>query len=110
MFWLRMFAVAGFVALIGCGGGPESKKTKSPEVAAKEKIKLMLEGIAETGRGGSEVGGAMQELEKLKETDPALADELMRDAESLMSPRMSSSRLKQKAGEMIEKLEGGSGG
>ncbi|MFO7904307.1 MAG: hypothetical protein R6U98_16710, partial [Pirellulaceae bacterium] len=98
------------VALIGCGGGLESKRVKPPEMTAKEKIKSMLEGIAEAGRGGSEVGRVMQELERLKETDPALADELMRDAESLMSPRMSSSRLKQKAGEMIEKLEGGSGG
>ena len=110
MFWLRMLVLASFVGLIGCGGGLETKNVKPPDVTVKEKIINMLEGIAETGQGGSEVGGVMQELEKLKETDPALAEELMQDADSMMSTRISSSQLKSKAQDMIDKLEQGSGG
>jgi hypothetical protein len=98
-----------FAALIGCGD--QSQDVKPPDVTAKERVKQALENVVETGQGGSEIGAIMNELEGLKESDPALAEELMEDAQSFMSTQLSSDQLKQKAKDMLKKLEaGGAGG
>lgn len=110
MAWAKVLTLAICAALlVGCGGtGAES--VKPPDLTPKEKIKEVLEGLIETGQGGSEIGVIMQEVEPLKETDPALASELEEAARTMMSSGMSGSQLKNKAQELLDKLEGSSGG
>jgi uncharacterized lipoprotein YehR (DUF1307 family) len=108
MSLLRVIVVCCVVALLGCGDGGTT--VKPPDTTAKDQVKQYLENIAETGAGGSEMGAIMEELKKLEESDPALAAELQEDAKTFMSTQNSPEQLKAKAKEMIEKLDGGTGG
>lgn len=108
MSLFRVIVVACVVAILGCGDGGQA--VKPPDTTAKEKMKQYLENIAQTGAGGSEMGAIMEEVKKLEETDPALAAELKEDAQAFMSTQNSPQQLKQKAKDMIQKLEGAKGG
>lgn len=103
MSWIRAALLCGVAALVGCGKGGEA--VKAPDTTAKENIKRSLEGIAERGQGGSEIGAVMNELQKLKSVDAALAEELIQDAQAFMSTALSSEQIKAKAKEMLGKLE-----
>ncbi len=108
MSWLKIAVFSCFVALIGCGD--DSQEVTPPSTTAKESVKAALQNIVDSGQGGSEIGAIMEELKKLEESDPKLAAELMTDAESFMSTQLSSDQLKEKAKEMIKKLDSGTGG
>ncbi len=95
------------VAMVGCG--PQAEKVDAPEITPSQAIKTALEGIAESGQGGSEIGTLLGEIDKLAAEDAALADSLRPDAEAMMNGSLNSDQLKAKAQEMIGKLGGGGG-
>ncbi len=109
MSWLKFVLLACFAtAIIGCTD--DTVEVTPPDTSAKESVRAALQNVADTGSGGSEVGAIMNELKKLEETDPELAKELSTDAAELMSTRNTSDQLKQKAKDMIKKLDGATGG
>ena len=85
---------------------PGGESVSAPEVAPRDAVRQVLEGIVESGQGGSEIGAVMTELDKLAAEDAALAEELKADAESMMTT-MESGKIKAKAKEMLDKLGGG---
>jgi hypothetical protein len=107
MSWYRLVILVAIVAVVGCD---KAQKVTPPSVSFKESAKKALEGIVETGEGGSEIGAIQQELAKLGQTDKALADELINDANDLMSMQLGPEERKAKAKEMIKKLDGLGGG
>jgi len=68
-------------------------------------VKTTLEQLAETGQVGSEAAMMMQALEKMKATDAAKAEALLKDADQLMS-LPGPEAVKAKAKEMLAKLGG----
>jgi cell shape-determining protein MreC len=109
MSWLKFLFLACFAAaIIGCTD--DTVKVTPPDTSAKESVRSALQGVADSGQGGSEVGAIMEELKKLEPTEPELAKELSADAADLMSTRNTSDQLKQKAKDMIKKLDGATGG
>jgi hypothetical protein len=108
MSWIRVITLLGIVAVLGCGS--KGEKVTPPTVSAKDSVKKALEGLVESGRGGSEIGAIMRDLETLKATDAALAGELITDARGLMSTTLGRDEIKVKAQEMLKKLEGVKGG
>ncbi len=108
MSWLRsMLVLAAVAVLVGCG--PRAESVKAPEVSAKEAVTKALQNIAQTGQGGSEIGAIMQDLERMKATDPQLAETLIQDANQMMSLG-NPAEVKAKAQEMLGKLGAGGGG
>lgn len=110
MNWMRFLILAGVVAVLGCLGGNKGERVNAPEVSPKEAVKQKLESIVQTGQGGSAVGAIRKDLEKLRETDPAIAEELTKESSGLMMPGISPDDVKAKAKAMLQKLEGASGG
>jgi hypothetical protein len=107
MFWIRVITLLGIVAVLGCGS--KGQKVTPPTVSPKDAVKKALEDIAQSGQGGSAVGAIMSDLEKLKATEQAVAEELIKDANVLMSTN-GEDQIKAKAQEMLKKLEGAKGG
>ena len=105
MSWLKCVLLGALVVFVSCKTDT-SQSVTPPDETAKEAVKKALEGIAETGVGGSEIGLVQIELEKLKKTNPTLADDLMEDASALMSTALSADQVKAKAKAMLKKLEG----
>lgn len=108
MSLFRVLVVVCVVAILGCGGGGEA--VKPPDTTAKDQVKQFLEGVAERGAAGSEMGAIMERLKFLEETEPELAADLRKDAQSIMSQQNSPQQIKQKAKDMLQKLEGAKGG
>ncbi len=109
MTWLRFLVLFCVVAMIGCG--PGSTAVKAPEISPKDKVKGYLEEMAKTGGGGgSAMGALMQECSKLEETDAALAQEVRKEVQNLMSTGSSSDQIKEKAKELLTKFGGATGG
>jgi hypothetical protein len=107
MYWIRVLTLIGIASVLGCGSGAlKGEKVEAPKIPAKEAVKNALKPIAESGQGSSAVGAIKNELKKLKESDPALAEELSKDADELMSTRLSPEEVKAKANAMIQKLDG----
>ena len=77
------------------------------KVSPREAVKKALEGIVESGQGGSEIGAIMEDLKALSEEDAALAESLSADAQAMMG--MGGDQVKAKAQEMLDKLGGGGG-
>ncbi|MFW6171881.1 MAG: hypothetical protein ACODAD_15450 [Planctomycetota bacterium] len=98
--WAILFMVA---AAIGCQQGSES--VEDPGLSRKELITEDLRLVVENEQMGSEMMSIQNNLETLKSTDAALAEELLEDLEELEG--MSGSAAKSKANEMIAKLEEG---
>ena len=104
--WTGLLMLAVTVVMFGCG--PKAETVEEVKLSPRETIKQALEGIAESGQGGSEIGAIMAKLDLLAEEDAALAESLKADANALMGS-MDSAQIKAKAKEMLEKLEGGGG-
>ena len=107
MSWIRVAILCGVAAIVGCSDAGE--QVKPPDTTAKDAVKKALEGVAKSGQGGSELGAMMNDLQKLKETDQAVAEELISDVTALMSEG-NPDQIKAKAQEMLKKLEGAKGG
>ena len=105
MSWMKVLLLLGFVAMLGCS---DAEKLTDAEPPVKERLKSALEGIAESGQGGSEIGALMNDLEELRKTDPDIATQLVDDATAMMS--VGPDQIKAKAQEMLQKLEKAKGG
>ena len=103
---VRILVLVSLFLGLGCTHRKENTAV-SADKTAKEHMKSMLEGVAETGRGGSELGAVKQELKRLEKTDPELARLLEQDLESLMASAADRPQRKRIAEEMIETLENG---
>jgi hypothetical protein len=106
MNWIRVLTLVGIVAVVGCLGS-KAERVNAPTVTPREAVKQALEGIAKTGQGGSAIGAVQNKLKELKETEPALAEELSKEANTLMDTRLTQEEIQTKAKAMLQKLEGG---
>jgi hypothetical protein len=95
--------VSAAVLLIAGCGGPKSEKVKPPSVTPAEAAKTALKEIADSGQVGSGADVIKQSLEKLKGTDAAKADALLKDYETLIKTQ-NPDAVKAKATEMMGKL------
>jgi cellobiose-specific phosphotransferase system component IIA len=103
----RRFLLPLAVALLaGCSSRAPELRGTAQERAPEETVRSVLEGLAESGQSGSEIGQMMQALEKMKATDPAKAEALIEDANQIMK-LSGPEAVKAKAKEMLAKLDGG---
>ncbi len=91
----------GLAVLMGCSKGVSVAPT-APK-ASFDSVKTALQAIAATGEFGSDVEGIEQDLEKLKATDAAKAEGLLKDLQSLKTAQQKS-QIQAKAKEMLGKL------
>lgn len=106
-----MFAWKKYVCLLACAvvlgfagcGGPSSEPVEVDQgMSVEELIKQDLQMTVDNGQLGSEMMSIQNNLEKLKATDPAKAEELMKDLEELQGAQGASAKSKAQA--MIQKL------
>lgn len=88
------------VALLGCGEDTVEVEPPPPNTAAKTQLEHMAETGEPMGSGGMEIQMA---IEKIKETDPAKADKLQGQFDSLVSER-NPGKIKATAKEMAAEL------
>lgn len=93
--------VLGVALSVGCTSGTESVPV--PEPAATDAIKSGLNHLAETGEIDSGIMVLEENIEKLKESDPAKASELSTDLTKLKSAG-SPAAVKSQASAMLQKL------
>ena len=105
--WMGFLILLAAVVMIAGCGGPEAQSVKPTEVTPRDAVRQTLEGIAESGQGGSQIGTLLSDIDKLAAEDSALAADLKADAEPMMMGAMSSDAIKAKAQEMLGKLGGG---
>ncbi len=106
---LRMLLLLGVALLIGCGQDVERvEPVEGPP--PREELQTILEHVAQTGQGGSELGLVMEKINDIEETDPALAAALRDDANELMSLMGNPPALQGKARDMLETLDAADSG
>jgi hypothetical protein len=88
------------MALVGCGGGDKSVTVTPPPPPAALPF---LQAIASSGEMGSEVDLIRDSFEKMKETEPQKAEDLLKDLETLKSTT-DPAKIKAQAEKMIQKL------
>lgn len=98
---LRISLLSLAVAVVGCGPG-STPVEEEPGSSTEDLIRQDLQNAAETGQLGSEMMSIQNELEKLKQENPELAQELSEDLNELEG--MQGSQAKSKAQSMIDKL------
>lgn len=108
MKWITAALLGLTVFTAGCGGSTPPPSTTSPVeekiVGAKEDVKKMLQGIAESGSGGSGLMGVKESIEKaIRPSDAKLADDLMKDFDQL-SQTQDPQKVKEIATRMAGKL------
>lgn len=99
MWFVRILFVLGVVAIVGCGG---TSSIPVKDQAAPDQVKMALQTVADTGEIDSGIMVVQEQLEVMKATDAAKADELLKDLEELQ--KLSGDAAKTKATEMIGKL------
>ncbi|MEN6496665.1 MAG: hypothetical protein ABFD16_20440 [Thermoguttaceae bacterium] len=97
--WLkRCLVVLGLSVVLGCGG----ERVQSVE-PPKNQSKTVLESVAQTGILNSGIMVVKEELEKMKATDAAKAEGLLKDLDQLEKMN-DAARIKAKAKEMAAKF------
>lgn len=91
----------GVALSVGCTSGTESVPVQEP--AATDVIKSSLNHLAETGEIDSGIMVLEENIEKLKESDPAKGSELSADFAKLKSAG-SPAAVKSQASAMLQKL------
>ena len=94
-------SVAFGLSIVGCGGGPTSEPIANP--APPPALKQVLLSIADSGEVGSAGMEARNQIEELRKTDVAKADEMAKglaELETMQSP----AQVKTKATELANKL------
>lgn len=89
--------------LAGCDKRPAAIPVTPPKTAPAEEAKAGLKHAAETGQIGSELMMIRENLEKLKSTDAAKGEALLKDLDDL-SKASQPDAVKAKAKAMIDKL------
>jgi hypothetical protein len=106
MTFSRWLVLLVAVAIVGCQPGAESV-TPPAEKTGADAVRETLEGVVQTGEGGSALGAMMDAIEQMKADDPETAAALEADATEIMG-MSDPAKVKAKAQEMLDKL--GSGG
>ncbi len=88
------------VSMLGCGGGLKTEVVTPPPPPA---AKSLLEAVASSGELGSGAASIREALEKLKTTDAAKAETLLKDLDELEKTN-APAKIKEKAKAMAEKL------
>lgn len=101
-FWLKCLVLLSAAPVLGCGSDAQS--VTPPEVTAKRAVIQALEQIVESGQGGSEMGAALQEVDKLHSLDPDLAKEITDELTKMMGGS-SQVDVKAKAQELLDKVK-----
>lgn len=99
MWCARILFVLSVVAILGCGGG---SSIPVDDQEAPDQVKQALQTVVDTGEIDSGLVVVQEQLEVMKATDAAKAEELLKDLEELMG--LSGDAAKTKAGEMLGKL------
>ncbi len=100
MWFLRCLLLLSVVAVIGCAeSGPTPTQNAMP---ASDQAKSALQSVADTGQVDSGLVIVRDQLESMKATDSAKAEELLKDLDEL--EKLSGDAAKKKATEMIGKL------
>lgn len=106
MFRFQMSSVVALslvvLLLAGCGG-PKSVKVTPVTVSAADAVKGALNDIVQSGELGSGSMALQENIEKLKATDAAKGEALLKDYEALAKLK-DPAALKAKAKEMLGKL------
>ncbi|WP_197451448.1 hypothetical protein [Rosistilla oblonga] len=92
-----VFGVLLTLAMIGCGSGTAPVKVQPTATPAAQTVKATLEQVAESGELGSGAEELQKALEEMKASDPAKADALLSDFESLKNSSGASAKSKAKA-------------
>lgn len=100
---IAMALSAVVLLAVGCSGGPKSERITPKTVPPAEAAKAALKEIAESGQVGSGADMIRENFEKLKATDAAKAEALLKDCEALMKLQ-DPQAAKAKAKEMMDKL------
>ncbi|MEN6493081.1 MAG: hypothetical protein ABFD16_02205 [Thermoguttaceae bacterium] len=100
MGWRGLALAVCVAAVLGCSKGGEVKQTPA---ALVQQTKAYLEDLAARGQLDSGMISLQGNLESLKATDPAKAEELLKDYNELNTLR-DSSKIKAKAKAMAGKL------
>lgn len=99
MWFARILFVLSVVAIFGCDSGSTLPVN---DQEAPDQVKQALQSVADTGEIDSGLMVVQEQLEEMKATDAAKAEELLKDLEELMG--LSGDAAKTKATEMIGKL------
>lgn len=100
-FVALLIVTSGALIVSGCGKPNITEEKVTP--GAPPQLKQMLTNVAETGELGSGAMTIKEELEKLKATDAAKADGLLKDLEDLQKTT-DQGQVKSKAKAMADKL------
>jgi hypothetical protein len=102
--WASILLVFALV-VVGCsqGTGPGPQKVQPVQVQPTDAIRSALESVGKTGQLGSEGLTIQENIEKLRASDPAKAEELAKDYEALQG-MSDPAKVKAKAQEMLGKL------
>ncbi|MCU0876702.1 MAG: hypothetical protein MUF06_02790 [Pirellulaceae bacterium] len=99
---LRLLGLVVVLGLVGCGAVKDTP-TEVAAPAPTESIKTSLSALAQTGEKDSGFEMIGQEIENLRASDPAKADELSKGFEELRGLN-DPAKVKAKAQEMASKL------
>ncbi len=105
MSFLRFMALVLVLGLlVGCSGQPGSiSVTPPPQQAPADAAKAALKDMADSGQVGSGIMAVRENLEKLKSTDAAKGEALLKELDEL-SKLNQPDAVKAKAKAMMEKL------
>lgn len=103
MNFVRIWAVAVVVALVGCTGDKPIPVAPPAAQSATASAKAVLDEVAQTGNRGSGMMQLRQDLEKLKQTDATRGTELLSDLDALEAASQPEA-IKAKAKAMADKL------
>jgi hypothetical protein len=91
------------LAFSGCGGGPVDEKIPVAVSAIEASAKRTLEEFEKTGKLGSGLTGLESDINGIKTSNPAKAEDLMNSFRELQGLQ-DAAKIKAKAKEMIGKL------
>lgn len=98
--WMLVFCVA---LVVGCSRERPAVPVKQAASPAAEAVKSGLKEIADSGQIGSGMLTIRENLEKLKSTDPAKADALLKELDKL-SAMSDPGAIRAKAKQMMDQL------
>lgn len=97
-----LFLLLGSVAVLGCGTARDTSEKVTPPSPTSQ-IKSTLESYAQSGQLDSGIMIVEEQAEKLKETDPAKAETVLKGVKELQAIK-DPAKIKAKAKELADSL------